>query len=93
MFRKIKELKNLIKVSRKALKEAEDKIENRNMLIKDMEEQAKALYKENKDLNFKYEELKEVVKEIYNLATTQQYGSVKNLQNKLKELVRPLNQN
>lgn len=93
MFRKIKELKNLIKVSRKALKEAEDKIENRNMLIKDMEEQAKALYKENKDLNFKYEELKKVVKEIYNLATTQQYGSVKNLQNKLKELVRPLNQN
>lgn len=93
MFRKIKELKSLIKASRKALKEAEDKIENRNMLIKDMDEQAKALYKENKDLNFKYEELKEVVKEIYNLATTQQYGSVKNLQNKLKELVRPLNQN
>lgn len=93
MFKRTKELQTLLNASRKALKEAEDKVENRNMLIKDMEEQAKALYKENKDLNFKYEELKEVVKEIYNLATTQQYGSVKNLQNKLKELVRPLNQN
>lgn len=93
MFKRTKELQSLVEATRKSLKEAESKVGNRNMLIKEMEEQAKALYKENKDLNFKYEELKEVVKEIYNLATTQQYGSVKNLQNKLKELVRPLNQN
>ena len=93
MFRRTKELQSLVEATRKALKEAEDKAENRNAVIKDMEEQAKALYEENKDLDFKYEEQKEVLKEIYNLSTTQQYGSVKNLQNKLKELVRQLNQN
>lgn len=93
MFKRTKELQSLVEATRKALKDAESKVENRNMLIKEMEEQAKALYEENKDLDFKYEKQKEVLKEIYSLSKTQQYGSVKNLQNKLKELVRPLNQN
>lgn len=93
MFKRTKELQSLVEATRKSLKDAESKVENRNMLIKEMEEQAKALYEENKDLDFKYEKQKEVLKEIYSLSKTQQYGSVKNLQNKLKELVRPLNQN
>ena len=58
-------------------------IENRNVLIADMEKQENALYEENKDLRYEIDELKDILKEINNLSRTQQYGSVKNLQNKL----------
>ncbi len=60
---------------------------------KKLTEENLAVHEENKDLRFENEEQKDILKEINNLARTQQYGSVKNLQNKLKELARPLNQN
>lgn len=85
MFRR-KEKQSLIEASRKALKNAEKE-------VKELTKENKALYEENKDLRFENEELKDILKEIGNLSRTQQYGSVNNLQNKLKELVRPLNQN
>lgn len=62
-------------------------IENRNVLIADMEKQANALYEENKDLRYEIDELKDILKEINNLSRTQQYGSVKNLQNKIKSIL------
>lgn len=86
MFRRNKELQSLVDSSRKSLKRAEKE-------VKELTKENKALYEENKDLRFEIDELKDILKEIVNLSRTQQYGSVKNLQNKLKELVRPLNQN
>lgn len=87
MFKRIKELQSLVDSSRKSLEKAERKIEERNILIADMEKQANALYEENKDLRFENEEQKDIFKEIENLARTQQYGSVENLQNKLKSIL------
>lgn len=85
--RKIKELQSLVNSSRKALRESELKVESRNILITDMEKESNALYEENKDLRFEIEEMKDILKEIENLAKTQQYGSVKNLQNKIKSIL------
>lgn len=78
--------KRNVELARK-VKELDDKLENRNILIADMEEQAKVLHDENKDLRFENEELRDIIKEIDNLSKTQQYGSVKNLQNKIKSIL------
>lgn len=88
MFKRTKELQTLLNSSRKALKEAEDKIENRNMLIKDMEEQAKALYEENKDLRFENEEQLNLIKRIDRLVNSNKYNNEKAILDKIKELVR-----
>ena len=94
MFRKTKELQGLVDSSRTSLKEAESRIKNRNIVIADLQKQNKeltnenlAVHEENKDLRFENEELKDIVKEIDNLAKTQQYGSVENLQNKIKSIL------
>lgn len=65
MFKRIKETQKLLEVRTKSLENAEDritelvsKVNNRNKLIKDMEEQAKELYKENKQLQSENEDLK-----------------------------------
>lgn len=87
MFKRIKELQSLVDASRKSLEDAETKIEQRNILIKDMEDQAEALYEENKDLRFENEELRDIIKELDELSKTQQYGSAKNLQNKIKSIL------
>lgn len=94
MFKKVKELQSLVNASRKSLKEAESRTKNRNIVIADLqsknEELTKenlAVHEENKDLRFENEELKDIVKEIDNLAKTQQYGSVENLQNKIKSIL------
>lgn len=87
MFKRTKELQTLLNTSRKALKEAEDKIENRNILIKDMEEQAKALYEENKDLRFENEEQLDLIKRIDRLLNSNKYNNEKAILDKIKELV------
>lgn len=82
MFRrKSKELQKLVDSSRKALKEAESKIQNKNRLIADMEEQAEVLYKEKK-------ELQEVINRIDKLVNFNKYNNEKAVLNKIKELVR-----
>lgn len=88
MFKRTKELQTLLNTSRKALKEAEDKMENRNILIKDMEEQAKALYEENKDLRFENEEQLDLIKRIDRLVNSNKYNNEKAILDKIKELVR-----
>jgi len=88
MFKRTKELQTLLNASRKALKEAEDKVENRNILIKDMEEQAKALYEENKDLRFENEEQLDLIKRIDESVNSNKYNNEKAVLNKIKELVR-----
>lgn len=87
MFRRTKELQSLVEATRKALKEAEDKVENKNILIKDMEEQAKALYEENKDLRFENEEQQDLIKRIDKLVNSSKYNNEKAILNKIKELV------
>ena len=47
MFRKTKELQSLVDASRKALKDAERKIEDRNILIADLRTENENLTKEN----------------------------------------------
>lgn len=87
MFRRTKELQSLVEATRKALKEAEDKAENRNAVIKDMEEQAKALYEENKDLRFENEEQQDLIKRIDKLVNSNKYNNEKAIIDKIKELV------
>ena len=88
MFKRTKELQTLLNASRKALKEAEDKAKNRNMLIKDMGEQAKALYEENKDLRFENEEQLDLIKRIDESVNSNKYNNEKAILDKIKELVR-----
>lgn len=92
--RKIKELQSLVDSSRKSLKKAESKIENKNTLIavsqnknEELTKENLTVHEENKELRFEIEELKDIIKEIDNLAKTQQYGSVENLQNKIKSIL------
>lgn len=93
MFKRTKELQSLVNASRKALREAESKIENRNILIKDMEEQALVLYEEKKqllnenaDLRSEKEELKHIIRTINQLMTCNQYNNEKTIKNKIIEL-------
>ena len=59
MFRKTKELQSLVNASRKNLKDAERKVEDRNILIADLQKKNEeltnenlAVHEENKDLRF-----------------------------------------
>lgn len=94
MFKKVKELQSLVDSSRRSLKEAESRIKNKSMLIADLQnknneltKESIAVHEENKELRFENEEIKDLIKEIDNLSKTQQYGSVENLQNKIKSIL------
>lgn len=92
--RKTKELQSLVDSSRRSLKGAESRIKNKSMLIADLQNKNNeltkeniAVHEENKELRFENEEIKDIIKEIDNLSKTQQYGSVENLQNKIKSIL------
>lgn len=94
MFKKIKELQSLVDESRKALKEAERKIEDRNILIADLQKQNKeltnenlAVHEENKDLRFENDEQKELIDRIKRIATSNSYNNEKAILSKIKELI------
>ena len=94
MFRKTKELQSLVNASRKNLKEAESKIENRNILIADLQnknaeltEENLAVHERNKDLRFENEEQKELIDRITRVATANAYNNEKVILSKIKELV------
>lgn len=94
MFRKTKELQSLVNASRKNLKEAESKIENRNILIADLQnknaeltEENLAVHEENKDLRFENEEQKELIDRITKVATANAYNNEKVILSKIKELI------
>ena len=93
MFRK-NEKQSLIDSSRKALKDAERRIENRNILIADLQKQNKELtnenlvvHEENKDLRFENEEQKELIDRITKIATANSYNNEKAILDKIKELI------
>ena len=62
-------------------------IHNRDILIKDMEDQAKALYEENKDLRFENEEQSYLIERIERLVSSNKYNNEKAVLSKIKELV------
>ena len=93
MFRK-KEKQSLINASRKALKDAERKVEDRNILIADLQKKKEeltkeniALYEENKELRFENEEQKELIARTKRIATSNTYNNEKVILNKIKELI------
>lgn len=94
MFRKIKELQGLVTESRDSLKNAERKIEDRNILISDLQSKNEeltnenlAVHEENKDLRFENEEQKELIDRITKIATANSYNNEKAILGKIKELI------
>lgn len=87
-FRKMKELQSLVNASRKSLKKANEKIENRNILIADMKRENTALYEENKELRFENEEQRDVLTRIAKLVNANKYNNEKAVLDKVKELAR-----
>ena len=94
MFRKIRELQSLVDSSRKNLKDAERKVENRNILIADLQKKNEelsneniAVHEENKDLRFENEEQGELIDRIKRIATSNAYNNEKAILGKIKELI------
>ena len=69
------------------IKNQEAMIHNRDILIGDMEKQAKAIYEENKDLRFELEESNELIKRIEKIVSSNKYNNEKAVLSKIKELV------
>ena len=93
MFRK-NEKQSLIDASRKALKDAERKVEDRNILIADLQKKNEelsneniAIYEENKELRFENDEQKELIDRITKIATANSYNNEKAILGKIKELI------
>ena len=94
MFRKIKELQSLVNASRKNLKDAERKVDDRNILIADLQKKNEelsneniAVHEENKDLRFENEEQGELIDRIKRIATSNAYNNEKTILGKIKELI------
>lgn len=94
MFRKTKELQSLVNASRKNLKDAERKVEDRNILIADLQKKNEeltnenlAVHEENKDLRFENDEQKELIDRIKRIATANSYNNEKAILCKIKELI------
>ena len=94
MFRKTKEFQSLVNASRKNLKDAERKVENRNILIADLQKgneelrsENLAVHEENKDLRFENDEQEELIDRIKRIATSNAYNNEKAILSKIKELI------
>lgn len=84
MFRK-NETKSLLKARTIALKNAEIKVEQRNKMIKDMQEEAEVLIGANADLRFENEELKLFKDKVISIMTSK--GTIVSKHDKIIELV------
>ena len=76
------------------IKKQEAKIENRNILIADLQKKNEelsneniAVYEENKDLRFENEEQRELIDRIKGIATSNAYNNEKAILGKIKELI------
>ena len=76
------------------IKNQEAKIENRNILIADLQKKNEelsneniAVYEENKDLRFENEEQRELIDRIKRIATSNAYNNEKAILGKIKELL------
>jgi cell division protein FtsB len=84
----------LVNASRKNLKNAERKIEDRNILIADLQSKNEeltnenlAVHEENKDLRFENDEQEELIDRIKRIATSNAYNNEKAILRKIKELI------
>ena len=84
MFRKTKELQSLVNASRNNLEIAERKVENRNILIADLQKKNEELSNENIAV---HEENKELIDRIKRIATSNAYNNEKAILGKIKELI------
>lgn len=87
MFRKTKELQSLVNASRKSLDNAERKIEDYNILLKNMEEQAKVQYEEKKQLEKEIENKNDLIRKVRWLLRINKYNNEQAVLGKIKELV------
>ena len=76
------------------IKNQEAKIENRNILIADLQKKNEelsneniAVHEENKDLRFENEEQRELIDRIKRIATSNAYNNEKAILGKIKELI------
>ena len=76
------------------IKNQEAKIENRNILIADLQKKNEelsneniAVYEENKDLRFENEAQRELIDRIKRIATSNAYNNEKAILGKIKELI------
>jgi hypothetical protein len=76
------------------IKNQEAKIENRNILIADLQKKNEelsneniAVYEKNKDLRFENEEQRELIDRIKRIATSNAYNNEKAILGKIKELI------
>lgn len=76
----------LTKKDRELLNEKQ-KVKNRDVLIANMEEQAKILHEENKDLRFENEEQSILINKIKKLTEQNTYDNETVILRKIKELV------
>ncbi len=76
----------LFKKDRKILNQ-KSMIHNRDILIKDMEEQVKVLHEENKNLRFEIEEQRDLISRIERLVNSNKYNNEKAILSKIKELI------
>lgn len=84
MFRR-KEKQSLLEASRKALRNAEKKVEERDKLIKDLQEEAQILIETNSDLRYENEELRLFKDKVVN--TMNQKATIVDKYDIIKELV------
>ena len=84
MFRK-NETKSLLQARTRALKNAEIKVEQRNRMIKDLQEEAEVLIEANADLRFENEELTLFEDKVINIMTSK--GTIVSKYDKILELV------
>ena len=72
-------------------REKYDKVNARNVdlagQVRDLNKESRCLYTENKDLRFENEELKELLKRIEELATSNTYNNDKAVLGKIKEVI------
>ena len=87
MLRKTKELQSLVNASRKSLDKAERKIEDYNILLATMEEQAKAQYEEKKQLEKEIRNKDDLIRKVKWLLRINKYNNEKAVLGKIKELV------
>lgn len=84
MFRK-NETKSLLQARTRALKNAEIKVEQRNRMIKDLQEEAEVLIEANADLRFEVEELTLFKDKVKSIMTSK--GTIVSKHDKIIELV------
>lgn len=87
MFRKTKELQSLVNESRKSLDNAERKIEDYNILLKNMKEQAKVQYEEKKQLEKEIANKNDLIRKVRWLLRINKYNNENAILGKIKELV------